>query len=612
MPMTIPIENYALLGDCITAALVSDSGSIDWLCFPRFDGAACFAALLGDDHNGCWKIAPHDASYPVRRSYRDGTMILETAFATPSGSALLIDFMPLGGETSNVVRIVAGVSGRVDFDMALIMRMDYGRIVPWVERAGTGVLTAVAGPDMLVLRTAAPLHAVDKSTRSHFSVSPGERVTFTLAHQPSHLPLVEGIDAEAELLLTELAWRRFSDRCPDVGPYSQQVKRSLITMKALTYRPTGGIVAAVTTSLPESIGGKRNWDYRYCWLRDATMTLIAFMKLGYFDEAHDWREWLLRSIAGNPEQMQIMYGLCGERRLPEMELPWLAGYEHSRPVRTGNAAASQMQLDVYGEMVDAMTQAVKGGLAPHGRGLAILKVIINLLEHTGHEPDHGIWEIRGAPRHYTHSKVMAWAAFDRLARWTAELRRDDEGRQTAERCRLAADAIHAQVCSEGYDSALGSFVQSYGAREVDAALLQIVLTGFLPPDDARVAGTIAVIEQRLMQGGLLRRYDTVEVGDCLPPGEGVFLICSFWLVDAYMLVGRRQDATVLYERLLGLCNDVGLLAEQYDPAARRMLGNFPQAFSHIGVINSALNLHNGALSAGTPAHSRASPPAKHA
>jgi len=608
--MTVPIENYALLGDCITAALVSDSGSIDWLCFPRFDGAACFAALLGDQGNGCWKIAPRDISYTVRRAYREGTLILETAFTTASGSALLIDFMPLGGATSKVVRIVEGISGHVDFDMMLIMRMDYGRIVPWVERAGEEVLTAVAGPDMLVLRTAAPLHAVDKSTRSHFGVDAGQRVIFTLAHQPSHVPLAEGIDAEAALLVSELEWRRFSNRCPDVGVYTAQVKRSLITMKALTYRPTGGIVAAVTTSLPESLGGKRNWDYRYCWLRDATMMLMAFMKLGYFDEARDWREWLLRSIAGNPEQMQIMYGLCGERRLPEMELPWLAGYEQSRPVRTGNAAASQMQLDVYGEMVDTMTQAIKGGIAQHPRGLAILQVIVQFLEQAWRKPDHGIWEIRGAPRHYTHSKIMAWAAFDRLARWPGELGCDREGRPIKECCRQVADEIHAQVCSSGYDAALGSFVQSYGSQEVDAALLQIVLTGFLPPDDARVAGTIALIEQRLMRGGLLQRYDTAETGDCLPPGEGVFLICSFWLVDAYILVGRRHDASVLYERLLELCNDVGLLAEQYDTAARRMLGNFPQAFSHIGVINSALNLHNGSVAGGAPAHSRAEPPSR--
>jgi GH15 family glucan-1,4-alpha-glucosidase len=602
--MSAPLEDYALLGDCRSAALVARDGAIDWLCLPRFDSASPFAALLGDEENGRWKIAP-DGDYQVSRRYRDGTMILETRFVTASGTATLIDFMPINTVCPGVVRIVEGVEGEVEFAMSLIMRFDYGHIVPWVEHADDETLTAVAGPEMLVLRTRAPLVGVNQHTESRFAVAAGERIGFCLFHQPSHLAVAGAVDVDEALVDTACWWRDFSDRCPAPEPYGAQVKRSLLTMKALTYRPTGGIVAAPTTSLPEWLGGERNWDYRYCWLRDATMTLMAFMHLGYFDEALAWRDWLMRSIAGNPEQMQIMYGVSGERRLPEMELPWLAGYAGSRPVRIGNAAASQRQLDIYGEVVDAMMQALRGGMPSHARGFAISREIIDFLEKAWREPDHGIWEVRGAPRHYVHSKVMAWAAFDRYASWFSASRSDQPGRELGLRCRRIAEEIHEEVCRRGYDAQRGSFVQYYGAADVDASLLQIVLTGFLPGTDVRVRGTVERIEAELMRDGLLQRYISGCAEDRLPPGEGRFLICSFWLVDAWVLLGRCDDARALYQRLLGLCNDVGLLSEQYDPVARRMLGNFPQAFSHIGIINSALNLARNASAAPGPAEARA-------
>jgi GH15 family glucan-1,4-alpha-glucosidase len=604
--MAAPIENYAMLGDCRSAALVALDGSIDWLCLPRFDAATPFAALLGGPENGTWQIAP-DEAYETSRAYRDGTMVLETRFRTARGAATLIDFMPIDTPCAGVVRIVEGMEGEVSMLMNLVMRFDYGHVVPWVEHVDPQTLTAVAGPDMLVLRTEAPLEGVDQHTRSRFTVRSGQRVAFCLFQQASHLPVGGAIDAEAALDNTQAWWREFSGRCPVVGPYGEQVKRSLITIKALTYRPTGGIVAAVTTSLPEWPGGERNWDYRYCWLRDATMTLMAFMKLGYFEEACAWRDWLMRSIAGNPDQMQVMYGVSGERRLPELTLPWLAGYAGARPVRIGNGAAGQRQLDVYGEVVDAMTQALRGGMPGHPRGLALSRHIVTFLERAWHEADHGIWEVRGEPRHYVHSKVMAWAAFDRFASWFSENPEDSMAQALAQRCRAAAAEIHEQVCCDGYDAALGSFVQYYGSDEVDASLLHIVLTGFLPPDDARARGTMARIEQQLMRNGLLQRYIAGCDVDRLPPGEGSFLICSFWLVDAWVLSGRRDDARRLYERLLGLCNDVGLLAEQVDPEGRHMLGNFPQAFSHIGIINSALNLANPDPASQGPAVSRAKP-----
>ncbi|QGG76542.1 glycoside hydrolase family 15 protein [Pseudomonas syringae] len=588
--MAALIEDYALLGNCETAALVARDGSLDWLCFPRFDSTACFAALLGGDEHGRWKIAPTAEVIAVERRYRDGTLILETVFETRDGRAMLIDFMPMK-TSGHVVRMVVGLSGRVEFAVDLAIRFDYGSSVPWVERKDAHTLTAVAGPEMLVLRSPVALHPHDHHTASRFHVDEGERKVFTLAYQASFAPLLDQIDADQALDTTAAYWREFSDRCPDVGPWTAQVKRSLITLKAMTYAPTGGIVAAVTTSLPEQLGGERNWDYRYCWLRDATMTLLAFMNLGYFEEAQAWRDWLLRSVAGNPEQIQIMYGVGGERRLQEYELPWLSGYEHSLPVRVGNGAATQVQLDVYGEVADAMIQALRGGMAQHPRSVAISKVVMPYLEKIWHLPDAGIWEIRSEPRHFTHSKVMAWVAFDRNATQIAQAAESDEDRALATHYRKVADEIHADVCRHGFDAELGSFVQTYGSTEVDASLLQIVLTGFLAPEDPRVIGTVAQIERTLMQDGLLLRYDNERSVDGVAGREGTFLVCSFWLADAYVLLGRADDAAQLFERLCGLCNDVGLLAEQYDPKGGRMLGNFPQAFSHIGIINTALNLH---------------------
>ncbi|MCQ3033827.1 glycoside hydrolase family 15 protein [Pseudomonas syringae] len=584
------IEDYALLGNCKTAALVARDGSLDWLCFPRFDSPACFAALLGDVDNGRWKLAPSQPLVSSERRYREGTLILETLFQTATGRAMLIDFMP-PGEGSHVVRMVVGLSGQVSFEMDLAIRFDYGSSVPWVENKGGQTLTAVAGPEMLVLRAPAPLRAFDHHTGCHFEITEGQRQAFVLTHQASFESLHDAIDAESALAETEYFWLQFSDRCPDVGPWTQQVKRSLITLKAMTYQPTGGIVAAVTTSLPEQLGGERNWDYRYCWLRDATMTLLAFMNLGYFEEAAAWREWLMRSVAGNPEQIQIMYGLGGERRLSEFELPWLNGYEGSRPVRIGNGAATQMQLDVYGEVADAMIQAIRGGLPRPPRSIAISRVIMPFLEKVWHMPDKGIWEIRSEPRHFTHSKVMTWVAFDRNSTLLAESAETEKERALAVHYRKVADDIHADVCLNGYDPDMGSFTQTYGSSALDASLLQIALTGFLPVDDPRVIGTVAAIEKHLIQDGLLLRYDTERSVDGVSGHEGTFLVCSFWLADVYVLMGREEEAAALFDRLCGLCNDLGLLAEQYDPREKRMLGNFPQAFSHIGIINTALNLH---------------------
>jgi GH15 family glucan-1,4-alpha-glucosidase len=588
--MAALIEDYALLGNCKTAALVAKDGSLDWLCFPRFDAPACFAALLGNEDNGRWKISPTERLTHTERRYRDGTLILETRFETASGSALLIDFMPTQ-TSSSVVRIVVGLEGEIEFDMDLAIRFDYGSSVPWVEMKDPNTLVAVAGPEMLVLHTPTPLHALDHHTGSHFSVQSGQRLVFVLSHQASNHSVHASIDGEHALKSTEQFWLDFSGRCPDLGQWSAQVKRSLITLKALTYEPTGGIVAAVTTSLPERLGGERNWDYRFCWLRDATMTLLAFMHLGYYEEADAWRAWLLRSVAGNPEQIQIMYGLGGERRLPEYELPWLSGYEQSRPVRIGNAAATQVQLDVFGEVADAMAQAAKGGLPRPPRSVAISQVIMPFLEKVWRQPDQGIWEIRSEPRHFTHSKVMAWVALDRNAHLTEQAAETDEDRALAAHYRAVADEIHADVCAHGFDPQLNSFVQTYGTRALDASLLQIALTGFLPADDPRVIGTVAAIEKALMQDGLLLRYDADRTPDGVGGHEGTFLVCSFWLADVYVLQGRHADAHVLFDRLCGLCNDVGLLAEQYDVQDKRMLGNFPQAFSHIGIINTALNLH---------------------
>ncbi|MNM24070.1 Trehalase [compost metagenome] len=585
--MPAPIEDYALLGNCRSAALVSRDGSLDWLCLPRFDAPAVFAALLGNEENGRWRLAPCDPVEHTSRQYLDDTLVLETTWVTATGRARVLDLMPLG-ETNSVIRIVEGLSGETNFEMDLVLRFDYGRSVPWVEKLDPLSLSAVAGPDRLILCSTVPPHARDHHTVARFRVGAGERQVFSLRHQPSHLPVQPDCDSAEALQHTVDQWQAFAARCPEVGPYSALVRRSLLTLKAMTYAPTGGIVAAVTTSLPERVGGERNWDYRFCWLRDATMTLLAFMNLGYFDEAQAWREWLLRSVAGNPEQMQIMYGLAGERDLQEYTLPWLAGYEHSQPVRVGNAAAQQLQLDIYGELADAMTQAIKGGLPRHPRSAAIARLILPYVERIWREPDEGIWEVRGAQQHFVHSKVMAWVAFDRAAS-LAETTEED--RERARHYRQVADDIRREVCERGLDAQGQYFVQAYGSTEMDASLLQIALTGFLPVDDPRFLRTLEQIEKRLLKHGLLLRYDSDSCSDGLTPGEGTFLVCSFWLADVYVLLGRQDQAQALYERLIGLCNDVGLLAEQYDPVGQRMLGNFPQAFSHIGIINTALNLH---------------------
>ncbi|CAN7630173.1 glycoside hydrolase family 15 protein [Neorhizobium sp. LjRoot104] len=584
--MAARIEDYALIGDCETAALVSKMGSIDWLCLPRFDAPACFASLLGTEENGLWSIAPSQPVTGVGRAYIEDTLVLETEFSVGTGKAAVIDFMPPRDGTSNIVRIIEGRSGSVEFEVDLVIRFDYGRSVPWVSHVATGRLTAVAGPHRLTLESPVELKGEDFHSKATVTVSEGQRLAFTLTHSASHEPVPVARDPEAALQQTVFFWQDFVGRCPPVNSYSAIVKRSLITLKAMTYMPTGGIVAAVTTSLPEKIGGPRNWDYRYCWLRDATMTLMAFMNLGYFDEATAWREWLMRAIAGTPEQMQIMYGVGGERSLPEFELDWLGGYEGSLPVRIGNAAADQFQLDVYGEVADALAQARKHGLPAHPRTDSMARVLLPFLEKSWREPDEGIWEVRGGRDHFTHSKVMAWVAFDR----TARLAEDSDDTGAALRWRAVADEIHADVCRKAYNEELGSFVQSYGSKVLDASLLQLPLVGFLPPDDRRVISTVEAIERRLMRDGLLLRYETEVIDDGLPSGEGAFLICSFWLCDALVLLGRHADAKRLYDRLCDLCNDVGLLSEEYDPVAGRMLGNFPQAFSHLGLIATALNL----------------------
>ncbi|MCJ8519093.1 GH15 family glucan-1,4-alpha-glucosidase [Pseudorhizobium tarimense] len=584
--MPARIEDYAMIGDCETAALVSKGGSIDWLCLPRFDSPACFSALLGTVENGHWSITPAKP-YSSQRSYVEDTLVLETLFTTETGTAAILDFMPPRDGSSNLVRIVEGRHGHVDFDIDLVMRFGYGRNVPWVSHGEAGRLTAVAGPDRLTLQSPVELKGQDFHSKATVTVSSGERLPFTLTHSASHEEAPTARDPEAALQQTVFFWREFVSRCPPVNSYTPIVKRSLITLKAMTYLPTGGIVAAVTTSLPEKIGGLRNWDYRYCWLRDATMTLMAFMNLGYLDEAQAWREWLMRAVAGTPEQMQIMYGVAGERHLPEWEADWLEGYENSRPVRIGNAAAGQFQLDVYGEVADALAQALRLGLPPHPRTRAISRVLLSFLETAWRKPDEGIWEVRSGPAHFTHSKIMAWVAFDRAARLAKDAGGDIDG---ARRWRSIANEIHADVCRNGYDEEIGSFVQAYGSKVLDASLLQIPLVGFLPPDDPRVVSTVEAIEHRLVQNGLVLRYETDLSDDGLPGGEGAFLVCSFWLCDALVLMGRYADAKRLYEKLTALCNDVGLLSEEYDPVDARMLGNFPQAFSHIGLISTALNL----------------------
>jgi GH15 family glucan-1,4-alpha-glucosidase len=583
--MPLRIEDYAMIGDCLSAALVGRDGSIDWLCWPRFDSPACFAALLGTPENGRWLIAPVCATPNVSRRYLADTLILETEFQTETGTAAVVDFMPATDGEADLVRIVFGRSGEVKFRTELVIRFGYGATVPWVSRAEDDALHAVAGPERLVLHTAVAVYGEDLKTVGEFTVSAGQSVPFVLSYGPSFKSPPAPIDPFKALEATEVFWRQWSSRCPDVGPWTGIVKRSLITLKALTYAPTGGIVAAVTTSLPERLGGSRNWDYRFCWLRDATFTLLAFMHLGYYDEAQVWRDWLIRTIAGSPHQVQIMYGVGGERWLPELVIPWLAGYENSSPVRIGNAAAQQQQIDVFGEVGDALFQARKAGMKPSERVYAIRSVVLEHLAAAWREPDEGIWEVRGGPQHFVHSKVMAWLAFDRAANDEAV---DVDSRQ---RWREIANEIHAEICERGFNSELNSFVQAFGSERLDASLLLLPLVGFLPPDEPRMRGTLRAIEEKLLtQEEFVLRYESEYGIDGLPAGEGAFFASGFWLVDNYVLHGRYDEARSLFERLLSRCNDVGLLAEEFDPLTGRMLGNFPQAYCHVGIINCALNL----------------------
>jgi GH15 family glucan-1,4-alpha-glucosidase len=583
------IEDYALIGDCEAAALVGRDGSIDWLCWPRFDSDACFAAILGGNEHGRWRIAPRNKAR-IERRYHTNTLILETRFETDEGAVKLIDFMPLRGTNPNIVRLVVGERGRVEMNMDLVIRFGYGAVVPWVSRLEDGALRAIAGPDMMVLRTPIPFKGEDMKTVAHFTVKEGETVPFVLTYEASHLPPPKPLDIDAALEQAGTFWTEWANKCAPAGDLSELITRSLITLKALTYWPTGGIVAAPTTSLPEQLGGVRNWDYRYCWLRDATLTLLALIDAGYTEEALAWREWLLRAAAGSPQQLQIMYGIGGERRLNEWEVSWLPGYEGSAPVRVGNSAHGQLQLDVFGEMMDALHHARSHGWAPSDSGWALQMVLLDHLAKIWPEPDEGIWEVRGGRLHFTYSKVMAWVAFDRAVKSAEAFKL----KGPVDRWRRIALQIHDDVSRFGFDPELGTFVRSYGSKHLDASLLLLPMVGFLPPEDARIRGTLAAIERELLVDGFVRRYDTEATQDGLPPGEGVFLACSFWLVDAYILQKRWDDAQRLFNRLISLRNDVGLLSEEYDPHEKRLIGNFPQAFTHLALVNSAFNLTQAA------------------
>jgi GH15 family glucan-1,4-alpha-glucosidase len=594
-----PIEDYAFVGDLHTAALISRGGSVDWLCFPRFDSGACFAKLLGDDDNGHWTIAPQSGGDATSRRYRDGTLVLESEWTTPEGTVRVIDFMPPRDDLPDLVRIVEGVSGRVPMRSTLRIRFDYGHIVPWVRRAD-GALCAIAGPDALWLRSPIETHGVDMATVSEFEVRDGDRLGFSVTWRPSHEPKPRAIDPLKAVDRTERYWHDWISHAHVEGPYSDAVRRSLITLKALTYHPTGGIAAAATTSLPEQLGGDRNWDYRFCWLRDATMTLHALLSSGYHDEAKAWREWLVRAVAGDPEDMQIMYGIDGGRRLSEYEVPWLSGYANSRPVRVGNAASEQVQLDVYGEVMDALELSRAAGLAVDEDAWSFQQIIMDYLEGHWSDPDNGIWEIRGDRQHFTHSKVMCWVAVDRAIRGVEQWGLDGP----LEAWKATRDAIRSDVLERGYDATRGTFVQAYGSTRLDAALLLLPSVGFLPGDDPRVVGTIDAVQRELVHGGFVRRYvtrdDTTSV-DGLSGEEATFLVCTFWLADALCLAGRLDEARDIYERILALRNDVGLLSEEYDVSSQRLIGNVPQAYSHIGVVNTANNL----VGTHGPAHRRA-------
>ncbi len=581
------LENYGFIGDMRSAALVGTTGSIDWLCVPRFDSNACFAALLGEEKNGFWRIAPRDGPEHGTQTYRTDTLVLDTVFETATGAVRVSDCMPTHGAYRDVVRVVEGIRGAVTMSMRLVVRFDYGRTVPWVWKDQAG-LNIVGGPDALVLRTNVETRGEGMSTVAEFVVAEGEKKTFVLSWHQSHERPPEPIDALRTLERTELFWREWASRCTYQGEWRDAVMRSLLTLKALTFAPTGGIVAAATTSVPEHLGGVRNWDYRFCWIRDATFTLLSLMEAGYTEEAAAWSLWLLRAVAGDPAQLQIMYGAAGERMLPEVELRHLSGYEGSKPVRIGNAAAEQFQLDVYGELMDAMHMARTVGLATSGDAWHLQRHVLEFVANNWHEPDEGIWEIRGPRRHFTHSKVMAWVALDRGVKAVENFNLEGD----VERWRTVRQKIHDDVCAQGYNAELGTFTQSYGSDQLDASLLMMPLVGFLPASDPRVVATVEAIQRTLVFGGLVYRYhptESVSV-DGLPPGEGAFLPCSFWLVDCLHLMGKTDEARALFEHLLTLRTPLGLLAEEYDPKFRRLVGNFPQAFSHIGLVNSAQNL----------------------
>ena len=586
-----------MIGDGHTAALVGKNGSIDWLCWPTFDSDACFASLLGGQSNGYWLLTPSEEIKSVKRRYRPDTLILETTFVTANGQVTLIDFMPPNGSVSHLIRIARCDEGEVPMCMELMLRFGYGAMTPWVTRLDDGTMRAVAGPDMATLRTPTTFHGENFKTVAMFTLTKGRSVPFVLSYGPSHLELPPTVDAHEALEHCETFWRDWTATTKAEGPYKEAIVRSLITLKGLVYRPTGGIVAAPTTSLPEQFGSERNWDYRLCWLRDSTLTLLAMMNAGIYDEAAAWRDWLQRAVAGSPDEMQIMYGLRGERRLTEWEVDWLPGYANSKPVRIGNAAHEQFQLDVYGELMDSFEQARKGGIASTEGGWEMQLILLAHVAGIWDEPDSGIWESRGPTRHYVYSKAMAWVCFDRAIKAV-----ENHGlKGPVEDWRQLRDRIHAAICTLGFDAERNSFKAAYEGDDLDASLLLLAQTGFVAPDDPRFVGTVEAIEKELLHDGFVMRYNTHGTDDGLRPGEGAFLACSFWLCDAYKSIGRHDDATRLFERLLAIRNDLGLLAEEYEPHEKRHQGNFPQAFSHVGLINTAFNLTRG----GKPAEQRA-------
>jgi GH15 family glucan-1,4-alpha-glucosidase len=598
--MSSRIEDYAVIGNCESLALIGRDGSIDWLCLPRFDSPACFAALLGEPKHGRWLIAPASGEARVTRRYCGDTLVLETVFRTPSGAACLIDFMARREGACDIVRLVRGLHGNVALRMELIARFDYGSIVPWASRQEDGRLRFIAGPDRLLLDTNVATRGENFRTLAEFTVSAGQEASFVLNWSPSFTPPPPPLRGADALQQVQAFWSDWVVAHKPSDDYADAALRSLLTLKALAHWTTGGIVAAGTTSLPEKMGGSRNWDYRYCWLRDATFTLLALTTAGFLEEARAWREWLMRAVAGSPNDVQTVYGVAGERRLDEYEISWLPGYQSARPVRIGNAAVRQLQLDVYGEVLDAFYVARRAGLAPDADSWSLEQALLSHLETIWRQPDEGIWEVRGGARHFTHSKVMAWVAFDRAVRSIEEFGLEGP----LDRWRATRSEIHDEVCRNGFDEKQNAFVQSFGSTDLDASLLMIPLVGFLPPDDERVKGTVLAVESRLVRHGLVLRYDTGAGKDGLPAGEGAFLACSFWLADNYALLGRREEARALFERLLALRNDVGLLAEEYDPLQKRQLGNFPQALSHLALINTAHNLARR----GGPAHIRSRRP----